>query len=148
LSSIVSNKDLHSYMIWPEILLGLLFFQFVLGMWANLFATFPAPPSHPQQGFAVAQQILNSGLPVVIIHAINGIIMLGISTLSAVRGRETRHKNIFAISLIGLLAVAVSVCSGYHFVYSGWVDNVYSYSMSLGFIVAFVSNFFRSFAYL
>lgn len=131
----------HQYSIVLGVLLGLLFFQFVLGMFANLFSNFPSPPAHPQQGFAVARQILQSGLPVVIIHALNGIVLLALSAIAVALAERIHHRSLLGLSLVGLFAIIVSVYSGYHFVYSGWVDNLYSYTMSLGFITTFAANF-------
>lgn len=127
------------YLIFVELILGLLVAQYLLGMWANLFANFPPPPAVETQGFAVAQQILHSGLPLVIVHAVNGLLMLGISGFLVYLGKRTGDKKLLVTSIAGMVSFVVAVYSGYHFVFSGWSDNVYSYAMSLGFLSALIA---------
>jgi hypothetical protein len=43
------NRRMRHYTIALQVLLALLFFQFVLGMFANLFANFPPPPANPNR---------------------------------------------------------------------------------------------------
>ncbi len=122
--------------------LGLLFLQFLLGMWANLFAVFPSYSQPLGQGLVVGLAILQSGLPVVIIHAINGLLILAFMIVNLIFARRTKRKALSYLGIISLLSLIIAVYSGYHFVQSGWVNNIYSYSMATGFIVAMLSTFF------
>lgn len=104
-------------------LVGLLALQFVLGMAANLFQKIPDE---------MPWKVFHEFGPIVV-HAFNGLVIVTLAVwLRIIAGKQ---KRFVVQAAIGGTAAAVAFASGIIFVNFGQND-IYSYLMALGFIVA------------
>lgn len=104
--------------------------QFLLGIWVNLFGTFPRTTS-------VLSAITYGGDPVLTAHYGLAVVLLLLAigiTVVSFRGTEPPTLRWFALG--GLLSIAWAYESGIQFILSGFADNLSSFSMALGFILA------------
>ncbi len=138
----VQAKRLRSLRVALNAIIGLLFLQFLMGMWANLFASFPSPGPSPGQGFGVVSLIMSSRMSVLMVHAVTGLVILALSIAAVALTRGQKQKNLVLFGMLGLVSVLVAVYSGYYFVYSGYTSGVYSFVMAAGFICAIMCYFF------
>lgn len=116
----------------------LLLVQFLLGMYMNLFAIFP---SFGSSGFMYGMMQVMFSVPELMFHMMNGIL---IGIISLIIFLTFAMKGDYALSsLSGLASILILVAgiSGLEFVFSGFVNNVFSFIMSLGFIFTVTSYF-------
>jgi hypothetical protein len=108
----------------------LLALQFVLGIWVNLFGRFPATSN-------VGTAVSYGGDPVLTVHYVLalGLVVLGV-VLVRVGFAAGAPRRVGWMALGGLLSLLVAVESGVQFVLSGFSNNVASFGMAMGFIVA------------
>lgn len=108
----------------------LLSLQFVLGIWANLFGSFP---STQRLGTAVSY----AGDPVLTGHYVLAVVLvlLGI-VLVVVAFRGPTRASLRAMVVLGLLAIVWASAAGVAFVASGFSSPSDSFSMALAFIFA------------
>ncbi len=113
--------------------------QFVIGMWMNLFALFPTTNvTFPMSGmmnvmFSVPELMIHMMIGVVI-----GLLSLMIFVMSLMGGY---HKSAM-FSAIASFSIFLAGMSGLEFIFSGFQNNILSFAMSLGFIVAVISYVF------
>lgn len=113
------------------VLMGALVVQYALGMYVNLFVAFPESGTEGQLWeFAWSQ-------PALAAHIILAFLILFGAIAFCIRAARRRNKALIWSSLVGLLAVFAAGASGATFVPSQ--TDLYSYSMSLAFIIAFLS---------
>jgi hypothetical protein len=107
--------------------------QYILGMLSNLFVKFPES-AHDGQLWEFAWSQIS-----VAAHIIIGIVLLLGSITLMVRSLLLRNHTWSMISIIGFLAIVLAGVSGSMFITSQ--SDIYSFSMSVGFIVAFAAYF-------
>ena len=113
------------------ILLISLIVQYALGMYVNLFVSFPEGVTGDQLWpFAWSQPALAAHMTLGILIFIGGIAL-------CIRAARARDRVWIWSSLVGLLAVFAAVGSGGSFIPSQ--NDIFSYSMALFFIVAFIA---------
>lgn len=130
------TANLRSLRINTMIVMGLLLMQYALGMYANLFVTFPEPDKpgqvdHGQMwGFAWSQ-------PVLAAHITIAFILLGTAIWLYIRVLRAKERRLLLPSGLGLAAICAAWLSGATFV--PYQIDLYSYSMSLFFLLALLS---------
>jgi hypothetical protein len=109
---------------------SLLALQFLLGIWVNLFGTFPATNS-------VLTAISYTGDPVLTAHYATAFILLLLAIiLTVVSFRTGEPRRIGWLAVGGLLFILLAYESGIEFILSGFSNNTASFSMAVGFIGA------------
>jgi uncharacterized membrane protein YhaH (DUF805 family) len=105
--------------------------QYALGMYVNLYVPFPEGIVGNQLWeFAWSQ-------PALAAHIILAILIFLGSIALCIRAARTRNRTWIWSAFIGLLAIFGAGASGASFIPSQ--NDIYSYSMALGFIVAIAS---------
>ncbi len=114
-----------------EASLILLLVQLLLGMWANLFVSFPSPaPSvNPFDQIFFGGPVLLAG------HIVTGIALGTLSIVGLVSSLFTRSRALMAAEACALISVVVAGESGIEFVLGGYQDDILSYSMTVGFVL-------------
>lgn len=119
------------------LIIGLLFFQYVLGMGNNLFVEFPSRVA----GVNPLDSALTSGPYLVAFHILVGIALgvaaIAVLTLSAL----ARSRNLAILAMAGLGSILLAGESGIEFVLGWYSDDLFSFLMSLGFVLAFALYF-------
>ncbi len=112
----------------------LLIIQFVIGMWMNLFAIFP---SFGSSFFMYGMMQVMFSVPELMVHMMTGI-LIGLVSLMIfmifAMGGDYRLSLLSAIASVSILTAGIS---GLEFMFSGFTNNVFSFTMSLGFIFTF-----------
>lgn len=112
-------------------LLGALVVQYVLGMYVNLYVTFPNGATTGQLWeFSWSQWPLAS-------HIVLAILLVSGAILLCVRAILCKDRKWAIGSIIGLLGILAAGASGAIFIPSQM--DAYSFSMSLAFLVAFAA---------
>lgn len=119
--------------------LTLLAAQFVIGMWMNLFALFPTTNvTFPMSGMMNVMFSVPELMVHMMIGAVIGLLSLMIFVMSLMGGY---HKSAM-LSAIASFSIFLAGMSGLEFIFSGFQNNILSFAMSLGFIVAVISYVF------
>ncbi|MDE1870113.1 MAG: hypothetical protein KGH71_03975 [Candidatus Micrarchaeota archaeon] len=121
--------------------IAILFFlvvQFILGMTLNLFVPFPTIPAG-----SADQAYFNAifSTPYLLAHFIVGFGLLLGSIWILIGAVRNKSKTIIAIAGIGFLSILSAYTSGYEFLLSGFQSNLFSFTMSMGFMAALVCYF-------
>jgi hypothetical protein len=113
------------------ILIASLVVQYALGMYVNLYVSFPEGQVGDQLWeFAWSQPALAAHIILAILIFIGGIVL-------CIRAARARNRVWIWSSFIAFLAVLAAGASGASFIPSQ--NDLFSYSMALGFIVAIAS---------
>ena len=124
-----------SLRIHSMFLIGALVVQYTLGMYVNLFVSFPDNSSQGQLWeFAWSQPALAAHIILAILIFFGSVVLCIRAARQAARSKDRRW---ITCSLIGLLAVFAAGASGASFIPSQ--TDLYSYSMSLAFLIAIFS---------
>src|SRR5713101_3687819 len=131
------------------VMLLALFLQFLLGMWLNLFATFPQLTVSSGNMFggmmgSMMSFMLSGGMPILMIHMMTGFVMLALAVIVlavSVTVYSDKKMSGVLLGVGGLSSIIFAGISGLYFMYSGFSNDVYSYLMAVGFIVAFMAYF-------
>jgi hypothetical protein len=116
---------------WIYRVVGLLAIQFALGMWVNLFGSFPAGVN------TLGGTFLYQGDPPLLVHITVAALLLGAAVVtSALSLSRSVPWSARTLVLLGALGIFTAAISGYLFVVSGFMNNVDSYYMALGFLLA------------
>gem|GEM_PF-2964140 len=135
LLTVLVRKGLHSDPRGLALLIvALLVLQFVLGMLSNLFVTIP--DVEPWRVFHYFGPV--------VLHTLNALCLVVFAVNYGVITRR-KAKAMRIAGAIGGIGIVVAFLSGVTFVNRGQND-VYSFTMSLGFIVALVSYAFAAFS--
>ena len=111
-------------------IVGLLSLQFLLGIWVNLYGSFPAT-SDVQVAFTYG------GDPGLTGHYILAAVLVVLAvTIVLAAFRSGFPARLRWLTLGGLLSVLWASISGVEFILSGFTDNSVSFSMAFAFIVA------------
>lgn len=129
------------------VVLVALIFQFLVGMWLNLFANF-AQLSPPYYGGMAGMMsfMFSGGMPILMVHMMAGYLILALSVIVLAVSVLSGRQDLVALAIAGLGSILLAGLSGLYFMYSGFGDDVYSYLMALGFIVAFAAYFAELYA--
>jgi hypothetical protein len=127
----MTPHNLRSLRIHGMVLLGALIVQYALGMYVNLFVSFPHNATDGQLWeFAWSQKPLAAHIVLAILILLGAIVL-------CVRAALYKNRKWIIASSVGLLAVLAAGASGATFIPSQ--TGAYSYSMSLAFLVAIFS---------
>lgn len=119
------------------LIIGLLFFQYVLGMSNNLFVEFPSRIA----GVNPLDSAFARGPYLVAFHILVGI-ALGLAAIAGLTlSALARSRNLVVLALAGLGFILLAGESGIVFVLGWYSDDLFSFLMSLGFILAFAVYF-------
>uniref|UniRef100_A0A2U9IDI0 DUF998 domain-containing protein n=1 Tax=Acidianus brierleyi TaxID=41673 RepID=A0A2U9IDI0_9CREN len=111
--------------------------QFLDGMWLNLFAVFPQVSSS-FNAMNMMSFMFNYG-PIFMLHMMSGFLLLILGFIILAFSFMSKNSNIVIFSSIGLLAIILAGISGLLFMFSDFSNNIFSYMMSLGFIISIAS---------
>jgi len=109
----------------------LLFLQLLLGMWTNLFTTFPTP----SQSVNPIDQIFTEGPPLLTLHVVIGLLLGILSIAGLVGAAYIKNRRLIALEACALVSVLVAGESGIEFVLGGYQENVFSYTMTVGYVM-------------
>jgi len=128
-----------------------LFLQFLVGMWLNLFATFPqlaGSSGNIMFGAMMGSMMsfmLSGGMSVLMVHMMMGLVILALAVvllaIFATSFSSEKKTSFVLLGVAGLGSIIFAGISGLYFMYSGFGNDVYSYLMSVGFILAFMAYF-------
>ncbi len=126
-----SKRGLRAVKFSVETSIILLFLQILLGMWVNLFASFPNPTS----GVNPIDLIFNEGPFPLTLHFFVGILLgvLSIALLAAAVVMKDRRFIVLGSAALGSVLLAGE--SGIEFVLGWYQENIYSYMMTVGFVL-------------
>ena len=115
----------------------LLFAQLLLGMWTNLFVSFPSktPSVNP------LDSVLVNGPYIVSAHIINGIVIGVLSILTIALSVIARNRRAVFLSCCGFVSILFAGESGIFFALGWYGNNFLSFSMSTGFVFALAIYF-------
>ncbi|MDA4111991.1 MAG: hypothetical protein OK439_05590 [Thaumarchaeota archaeon] len=117
--------------------LGLLLLQYILGTATNLFANFPTQTA----SINPLDNVFTNGPTLVLVHFVNGL-ALGLLSISAVVVSViVKSKRLILITVCGFGTILFAGESGIEFVLGWYVNNLFSFLMSLGFILSFTAYF-------
>ncbi len=128
------------------VMLLALLLQFLLGMWLNLFATFPQLTGNGFGGMmgSMMSFMFSGGMAVVMIHMMLGFVIVTLAVVllaaSAAVNSERKARTVL-LAAAGLSSIIFAGILGLAFMFSGFQNNVYSYLMAVGFILAFMAYF-------
>jgi hypothetical protein len=113
-----------------RVIVVLLSVQFVLGIWVNLFGSFPSTSNVEVAAVYSDDAVLTGHYVLAIVLVIVALVLVFVSF-----GKEER-KGLRWLALGGLLSILWASASGVQFILSGFSNNVDSFSMALAFIAA------------
>lgn len=120
------------------IMLGLLLLQYLLGMASNLFVNFPT--ENPSVKNPLDSVFVN-GTYLLLFHIAVGLALGIVSITLIVLSAIARKRSLILISSIGFVSVLLAGESGIEFVLGWYLNNLFSFLMSSGFILAFIAFF-------
>lgn len=115
----------------------LLLAQYLLGMISNLFVVFPVQSA----SINPLDSLFFSGPYVVLFHLLNGLALGLISIAAVVVSASTRNRRLVAIAFCGLGSILFAGESGIEFILGWYSDDLFSFLMSVGFVLSFLSYF-------
>lgn len=105
--------------------------QFILGMANNLFGAFPDTSD--------VLRTLESGAPLLVAHMVLAFVQLALGVLVAIFSfRRPIPRKAAALGTGGISSIFLAFESGIEFVLSGFRNNLWSFSMALGFLAAII----------
>lgn len=113
-----------------EASLGLLFVQLPLGMWVNLFAGFPDRTN----GVNPVDLIFSRGPASLALHFAVGFALGVLALAGLVAAVASRDARLVALEAAALGFVLLAGESGIEFVLGWYSEDVYSFTMTLGFV--------------
>lgn len=120
------------------VILSFLVLQFILGMTLNLFVPLPNVPLG-----STDQTYINTifTIPFLLVHFIVGIGLLLGSIWILIGAIKTKIRKISLFAVLGFISILTAYVSGFEFLLSGFQNDLFSFTMSIGFIVALLSYF-------
>ncbi len=107
----------------------LLSLQFVLGIWVNLFGTFPSTDSLGTALSYTGDPVLTGHYVLAVVLVILGVVVVIVALRPGVR------TSLRWMVILGLLSIIWACAAGVGFVLSGFSNNADSFSMAVAFIV-------------
>ncbi|MEM0157979.1 MAG: hypothetical protein QW812_00510 [Thermoplasmataceae archaeon] len=133
IKNVGSAQRLAINLILLELLLLLI--QFLIGMWMNLFAVFPTSRSAPFM-FEIMGVMLS--VPELMIHMMVGVIIGIVAIIIMITFLVKLDHFPLLLSGFAFASILAAGIGGLEFLFSGFVDNVFSFVMSIGFILAMI----------
>ena len=118
----------------------LLFLQLLLGMWDNLFAAFPVPAGSMNP----IDQIFTEGPPLLAAHVVVGLVLGVLSIIGLIGAAFLKKRRLIALEASALISVLIAGESGIEFVLSGYQEDVYSYTMTVGYALLLATYIWTS----
>jgi len=113
-----------------RVTVSLLALQFLLGIWVNLFGSFPRTSD-------VATALSYSGDPVLTAHYALAVLLLLLAVLLAyVSFAPGEPRRLRGLTIAGLLSVLLALEAGVQFILSGFGNADWSFVMAFGFIAS------------
>lgn len=102
-------------------------------MTTNLFVNFPTqnPSVNP------LDSIFTNGPYLLVFHVVDGLALGLLSMIGVVVSAMVKNKRILVIAIVGVGAILFAGESGIEFVLGWYSNNLFSFLMSLGFILSF-----------
>jgi heme A synthase len=116
-------------------LLALIGIQFFLGMWLNLFGSFPTGSG------SLGTAVTFTSDPILILHILLGILLVVGAIVLVARSWPDPMRSMRVFSLAGLAGLVFASLAGSGFVYSGYSSGVDSFLMAVGFGVALTAYY-------
>lgn len=117
--------------IQSHVILGMLILQYLFGTAANLFVQFPNSTSEKVLWqFAVKQFPLT-------VHMLLGVLLVIAGIVLLIRALRKKDRNWIWAASIGLFSILVASFAGAQFIPTQ--QDLYSYTMAIAFIAAFVA---------
>ena len=132
-----ANNRLQAVRISVGVILGLLILQFLMGMWLNLFATFPTISTSSGM-IGIMSSIMVGGMGLLMTHMMMGFLILFASVAVLALSSYSGRTDVVLLGIAGLALIALAGISGLSFMFSGFQNDLYSYLMAVGFIFAFL----------
>ncbi len=117
-------------------IMALLFIQFILGMYVNLYVSFP-PLNNVSH---LAGNSFPSNYIVVMVHMMFGFLILIVAFILLLLSVKIRNSKLVLSSAISLVFVMVAGISGLLFLFNE--ANLYSLIMAVSFIIIVLSEFY------
>ncbi|MEM0271953.1 MAG: hypothetical protein QW514_05370 [Thermoprotei archaeon] len=121
-----------------------LFTQFLTGMWVNMFVSFPSTPYSGgffgMMGAMMSLMYIGGGV-LLMIHMMMGYLILLFSLVALVAALLVGRMGVAAAGIAGFASVVFAGVNGLLFMLSGFTDDLNSYFMAVGFLLAFTSYF-------
>lgn len=111
--------------------------QFALGVYLTLFVTLPSPIFGM---YGMMALMFSPGAPVLMGHMLIGMVLGILAFLGVVGATLTGDQLLVATTSASFASVVGAGIAGMEFLFSG-DDNVFSYGMSIGFLLAFTFAF-------
>ena len=119
------------------LIIVLLFAQFLLGMWTNLFVAFPQSSS-----LNPLDLVFTNGPYILLVHIVNGLGLGILAVCVVVLSVIVKTRLLILLTSLGMLSILAAGESGILFVVGFYSDNSLSFSMAFGFISALMMYFF------
>lgn len=126
-----SRRRLSTARFTVEASIMLLFVQILLGMWVNLYATFPDPTA----GVNPLDEAFAGGPTLLVLHVLLGITLGILSIIGLVVALAVKDRRLIALEVAALLSVLLAGESGIEFVLGWYQEDLYSYTMTVGFVL-------------
>ena len=126
-----SRRGLRTARFSVEASIVLLFGQILLGMWVNLFAKFPSPTI----GVNPLDQLFTGGPVLLVLHVLLGLTLGILSIAGLAAALAIKDKRLAALEVAALLSVLLAGESGIEFVLGWYQEDLYSYAMTVGFVL-------------
>ena len=113
-----------------------LIIEFTIGMWMNFFAVFPSF-GQPFSMYGMMQVMFS--VPELMVHMMLGI-FIGVMSLPIffVFAMAGDYK-LSALSAVSSVSILIAGIGGLEFMFSGFTNNIFSFLMSIGFILSVVA---------
>ena len=119
--------------------LSLLAVQFIIGMWMNIFAVYPSyNNAFPMYGM---MDIMFS-IPELMVHMMIGVLIGLLSLMIFMMTLMLGDYKSMVVSAIASISILLAGLSGLEFIFSNFQNNTFSFTMSIGFIIAVISFVF------
>ncbi|EQB73082.1 MAG: hypothetical protein M1462_07710 [Candidatus Thermoplasmatota archaeon] len=118
------------------VIMALLFMQFIMGMYINLYVSFPPMNSITHMG----PHNFPSNYIVVMFHMMLGFLILVVSFIMVLLSLRIRNSKLVISSFLSFFFVIVAGISGFLFLFNE--KNLYSLLMAISFIIIVLSEFY------
>jgi hypothetical protein len=131
----MDNKYSYAY-LGLAVMLVLLFIQFIIGIFINLYVSFP-PLNRISH---IAPAAFPSNYITVMFHMMLGFLILIVSFIMLLLSIKLQNSKLVSSSAISFIFVIVAGVSGFLFLFNEY--NVYSLIMAISFIIIVMSEFY------
>ena len=126
-----SRRGLRTARFTVEASVVLLLAQILLGMWVNLYATFPSQTA----GINPLDEVFTGGPAILVLHILVGLTLGILSIIGLAAALAIKDRRLVALEAAALLSVLLAGESGIEFVLGWYQEDLYSYTMTVGFVL-------------